>query len=271
MQMKQKKLLWNQLNELKILNSNFMNVELPNNNQPFVVTTFYKFVPFKDVYDLQVKLIKCFNSHNLKGTILLATEGLNGTVAGSRSGIDNFYEFVKSYPEIADLEYKESFCEFLPFSKIKIKVKPEVVKFNMPQHKADQAGEYLDSKTWDEVITREDVLLIDTRNDYEVAFGTFKNAINPKTRNFTDLIEWVERNLNEENKEQTVAMFCTGGVRCEKSTALLKQKGFKKVYHLKGGILQYLQDTKNDKGLWEGRCFVFDDRIAVDANLKPYI
>lgn len=241
-----------------------------SSNNNFVITTFYKFVEIQDVHDLQVKLIKCFKDHGLKGTILLANEGLNGTISGSREGVDNFYKFALNYPEIADLEYKESFCEYKPFSKIKIKIKSEIVKFNMPNHKASQAGKHLDSRAWDEIITQKDVVLIDTRNDYEVAFGTFKNALNPKTRNFTDLINWLDRNLDEKNKEQPIAMFCTGGVRCEKSTALLKQKGYKNVYHLKGGILQYLEDTKNNKGLWEGNCFVFDDRIAVDENLKPY-
>ncbi len=239
-------------------------------SQNFVVTTFYKFVDLPDFEDKRVKFIKFCNDHKIKGTILLAQEGLNSTLTGTREAIDAFYKFITSMPEFRDIEFKESFAETMPFSRMKVRLKPEIVRLKIENLDMSKVGEYLDAKKWDELISSKGTITIDTRNDYEVIFGTFKNAINPKTRNFSDLPEWVERNLKNVDKETPIAMFCTGGIRCEKSTAYMKNIGFKNVYHLKGGVLQYLEDTKGQPNMWQGRCFVFDDRVAVDSELDAY-
>jgi UPF0176 protein len=235
----------------------------------FVITTFYKFVELTDLEALRFKLYKFCNDNKIKGTILIAKEGVNSTITGTRQAIDGFYQFVKSIEEIADLTFKESYSEEVPFKKLKVKIRKEIVTFGVDLDMS-QVGKHLSPAQWDEVISREDAIVIDTRNDYEIVFGTFENAIDPKTRNFTDLIEWVDKNLTEKDKNKPVAMFCTGGVRCEKSTAFMLKKGFKEVYHLDGGILSYFEKTKNASGKWKGRCFVFDDRIAVDPELNPY-
>lgn len=236
----------------------------------YVVTTFYEFADVPHYVELRPQLIKFCNDNGIKGTILLAEEGINSTLVGTRVGIDAFYAYITSMPEFAKMKFKESFCEYMPFKKLKIRLKKEIVKLAQKNLKMDVRGELLDSKAWDELLAKDDTIVIDTRNDYEVVFGTFANAINPKIRNFTDLPEWVEKNLKPEDKERPIAMFCTGGIRCEKSTAYMKQAGYKNVYHLSGGILQYFEDTKNASGNWQGRCFVFDDRVAVDPELKPY-
>lgn len=233
----------------------------------FVVTAFYKFVKLTDCGTLRAKILKTCVQQKIKGTVLLAHEGINATITGSRAAIDKFYEFINSIPELADLEFKESSASSTPFKKLKVKVRREIITFELKLN-MQATGTYLNAQAWEEMLHKKDTLVIDARNDYEVIFGTFKGAINPRTRNFTDLPDWVERNLKDVDRNQPVAMFCTGGIRCEKSTAYMKQIGFKNVYHLKGGILQYLEDTKNKNNLWQGKCFVFDDRIAVDNNLE---
>jgi UPF0176 protein len=239
-------------------------------SEKFVVTTFYKFVALLDFEDRRVKFIKFCNDHKIKGTILLAKEGVNATLTGTREAIDEFYKFITSMSEFSDMEFKESFSDYMPFSKMKVRLKPEIVRLKIKDLDMSKVGEYLDAKEWDDLISKKETILIDTRNDYEVIFGTFKNARNPKTRNFSDLPEWVERNLRGVDKETPIAMFCTGGIRCEKSTAFMKHVGFKNVYHLKGGILKYLEDTQGRENMWQGRCFVFDDRVAVDSELDAY-
>lgn len=239
----------------------------------FIVTTFYKFVNLPNIEDLRVKFIKFCNDNKVKGTILLAGEGINSTLTGERVHIDAFYKFITSMPEFSDMEFKESFSDYLPFKKLKVRLKPEIVRLKddeLLQLDMAKVGTHLDSDEWDKMISSKDTITIDTRNDYEVIFGTFKNAINPKTRNFSDLPEWVERNLKGVDKKTPIAMFCTGGIRCEKSTAYMKNIGFKNVYHLKGGILKYIEDKKGKESMWEGKCFVFDDRVAVDSDLDPY-
>lgn len=245
-------------------------MQMNNQQNQFVMSTFYKFTLLTDLSDLQLKFIKCFNEHHVVGTILLADEGINGTISASRAGVDAFYDFIKSIDELSDMQCKESLCEYLAFSKVKVKIKPEIVKFDMVLRDPAAVGKRLNAQQWEELISKKDVMLIDTRNDYEVEFGTFKNALNPKTRNFTDLAKWLNENVPKD-LEQSIAMFCTGGVRCEKSTAYLQSKGYKNVYHLSGGVLQYLADTKNQGELWEGKCFVFDDRVAVDDKLQPML
>ncbi|MFI4983987.1 MAG: rhodanese-related sulfurtransferase [Rickettsiales bacterium] len=241
---------------------------MPKNN--YIITTFYEFADLPHYVELRPQIIKFCSDHGIKGTILLASEGINSTLVGTREGIDAFYAYVTSMPEFAKMEFKESFCDYMPFKKLKIRLKNEIVKLAQNNLNMDQRGELLDSQAWDDLLADPKTLLIDTRNDYEVVFGTFKDAINPKIRNFTDLPKWVEKNLKPEDKERPIAMFCTGGIRCEKSTAYMVQAGYKHVYHLKGGILKYFEETKNSSGNWNGRCFVFDDRVAVDPELKPY-
>ncbi|MCE2992837.1 MAG: rhodanese-related sulfurtransferase [Alphaproteobacteria bacterium] len=235
----------------------------------YIVTTFYKFVNLDNVREIQLALYKSCYEHNILGTILLAEEGVNSTLVGDRKDIDQFYAFVESLGYFDGIEYKESECEYKPFSRLKVKIKPETIKFCIDALDTQKAGEKLAPEDWEKLLDS-GAMVIDTRNDYEIEFGTFVNAVNPKTKNFTDLVDWVEKNLQDYDKEKPIGMFCTGGVRCEKSTAYLIQKGFKKVYHLDGGVMQYFIKAKNKAKYWIGRCFVFDDRVAVDVDLKPY-
>ncbi|MCE2992033.1 MAG: hypothetical protein LW825_03825 [Candidatus Jidaibacter sp.] len=234
----------------------------------FVVTTFYKFVDLPDVQEVKLAMYKFCKENGILGTALLAEEGVNSTLTGSRESIDAFYQFMKTLPVFNDLEYKESFCDTAPFEKLKIKIKPEIIKFDTSVD-GKLAGERLSPKDWEKLID-DGVPMIDTRNDYEVIFGTFKNAIDPQIRNFTELADWLDINLRDHDREKPVAMFCTGGVRCEKSTSYLRKKGFKKVFHLDGGIIKYFMESDRKRDYWNGQCFVFDDRIAIDHDLKPY-
>lgn len=234
----------------------------------YKVISFYKFVKINNIQDMQVALLKYCKEHNIKGTILLALEGINSTMAGDPKDIDAFCEFLKSFVEFSDMTFKHSISLLPPFKRTKVIIKNEIVTFKVKDLDMTQVGEYLSGKEWDNMLQNPDAIVIDTRNDYEVVFGTFQNAIDPKTKNFSDFPDWVEKELSDSDKERPIAMFCTGGVRCEKSTAYMKQKGFKNVYHLKGGILQYLDDTSNKSNMWKGDCFVFDDRLAVNSQLK---
>jgi UPF0176 protein len=235
----------------------------------FIVTTFYKFVALTDLPELKLQLIKFCRENEIKGTILIAEEGINSTVTGTRESIDKFYTFIKSIDQFDDLEFKESLNAYMPFKRLKIKIRKEIVTFKVGVDAAKNSGVALNADEWDKLLATPEAIVIDTRNDYEVAFGTFKGAINPKTRVFTELPNWVENNLTDNDKEKPVLMFCTGGIRCEKSTAYMKQIGFKKVYHLKGGVLKYLEDTNNRNQNWLGTCFVFDDRLALNPDLTP--
>lgn len=235
----------------------------------YQVTSFYKFIEMDNIYDMQLVLLKFCNQHDIKGTILIATEGLNGILSGREDSMKSFCQFIHSIKGFEDINFKSSFTPEQPFKRIKVRIKNEIVTFKVADLDMNQVGEYLSAEEWDAMLQKPEVTLIDTRNEYEVAFGTFANAIDPKTINFSDFPAWAEANLANHDHTKPIAMFCTGGVRCEKSTAYLKQKGFKNVYHLKGGILQYLEDSKNKTGLWQGSCFVFDDRLAVTVDLKP--
>jgi UPF0176 protein len=204
---------------------------------------------------------------DIRGTLLLASEGINGTVAGTRESIDQLLERLKSDPRLAELDYKESIDKTNPFYRTKVRLKKEIVTLGVegidPRH---TVGTYVDPKDWNALISDPETLLIDTRNDYEIGIGTFKNAVNPETESFREFPEYVKQNLNP-STHRKVAMFCTGGIRCEKSTAYLKEQGFEDVYHLKGGILKYLEEVPEQESLWEGECFVFDNRVAVDHSL----
>lgn len=233
-----------------------------------VVCALYKFVTLEDFEALREPLLNMMQEQGVKGTLLLAKEGINGTVAGTREGIDALLSWLKKDSRLADVSYKESFDEEIPFNRTKVKLKKEIVTMGVegidPKH---VVGTYVKPKDWNDLISDPDVVLVDTRNNYEVDIGTFKHALNPKTESFREFPEYVENNLDP-SKHKKVAMFCTGGIRCEKSTAFLKEKGFDEVYHLEGGILKYLEEVPASETLWEGECFVFDNRVAVDHNLE---
>ena len=232
-----------------------------------IVTTFYHFINFSDFESIKPPLMTFCKSHSLKGTILLAREGINSTISGSREAIDNLYIHLREILGIENLVYKESFNEKQPFHKMKINLKKEIVALGIEGLDVENLkGQYIKPQDWDDFISADDVMLIDTRNKYETLLGSFKNAIDPRTSTFRQFPKWVKENLSEADKAKKIAMFCTGGVRCEKSTAYLKAVGFENVYHLEGGILKYLEDT--DAKAWHGSCFVFDDRVALDKNLQ---
>jgi UPF0176 protein len=233
-----------------------------------VVCALYKFVSLPDYQQLRQPLFDVMEKNDVKGTLLLAREGINGTVAGSRGGIDALLKWLKSDPHLAELDYKESYTDVPPFNRTKVKLKKEIVTMGVEGIDPKRVvGTYVSPKDWNKLISNPEVLLIDTRNDYEYQVGTFKNAINPNTESFREFPQYIKDHLNPE-KHKKVAMFCTGGIRCEKSTAYLKEQGFDEVYHLKGGILKYLEDVPEQETLWQGECFVFDERVTVNHHLE---
>ena len=233
-----------------------------------VVATLYQFVRLDDYEAMRAPLKARCNELGIKGTLLLAYEGINGTVAGARESIDALLVYLKADARLADLEHKESFFDIPPFYRMKVKTKKEIVTMGIDGIDPNEAkGQYVKPEDWNALIEDPEVLVIDTRNDYEVELGTFKGAINPKTESFRELPEYVERHLDPK-KHKKVAMFCTGGIRCEKSTALMVKQGFEEVYHLQGGILKYLEDVPKENTTWEGDCYVFDNRVAVNHDLE---
>ena len=238
-----------------------------NRPEEYQVAAFYKFASLADIADMQQQLRRVCEEAGLLGTILLATEGVNGTVAGTVDGVKILFGHLRACPGLGDLEYKASRCERNPFLRMKVRLKKEIVTLGVDGiDPTKTVGEYVEPEDWNELVSQPGVRLVDTRNDYEVNLGTFRGADNPHTNSFREFPSWVESHLGDD-KEQPVAMFCTGGIRCEKSTALLKQMGYKKVYHLKGGILNYLEQVPAHKSLWQGECFVFDNRVSVDHDL----
>jgi len=233
-----------------------------------VVCALYKFVTLEDFEAMREPLQETMKAHNIRGTLLLAEEGINGTVSGTREGIDALLAWLKSDSRLADLDYKESLHEKQPFKRSKVKLKKEIVTLGVEGIDPKRVvGTYVEPKAWNDLINDPDVILIDTRNDYEVQVGTFKQAVNPKTETFREFPEYVAQHMDPA-KHKKVAMFCTGGIRCEKSTAFMKEQGFEEVYHLKGGILKYLEEVPETESLWEGECFVFDDRVTVNHQLE---
>lgn len=232
------------------------------------IYSFYRFVPLPDYEALRQAWLPECNARNLKGTILLAAEGLNASLSGERAMLDDFLAFIAKDPRFAQMEYKDNAADTHPFGKMQIRLKAEIIKMGLALTPDMTVGDYLDSAAWDALLADPETVLVDTRNDYEVRIGTFKGALDPKIASFSQFPEWAEKNLDPK-KHKKVAMFCTGGIRCEKSTALLKSQGFEEVYHLKGGILQYLAETGNQTGNWQGECYVFDDRVAVGDDLVP--
>lgn len=232
-----------------------------------VIAALYKFVALPDFESLQPALLHKCKQLGLKGTLLLAHEGINGTVAGTQEAINGLLAHLRSDPRFAHLEYKESYENEQPFYRMKVKLKKEIVTMGVEDIDPNACvGRYVEPADWNELISAGDVTVIDTRNDYEYHIGTFANALNPGTQTFRELPAYVAKHLDPA-KHKKVAMFCTGGIRCEKSTAYLKQQGFDEVFHLKGGILKYLQEVPEEQSLWRGECFVFDNRVAVDHNL----
>ena len=233
-----------------------------------VVAAMYQFVGLPDYEQMREPLLDFCLQQGIKGTLLLAHEGINGTVSGTRQAIDSLLEYLKSDPRFAGIDHKESFEAEQPFYRMKVKLKKEIVTMGVEDIDPNESvGQYVDPKEWNALISDPDVTLVDTRNYYEYNIGTFKGAIDPKTTTFRELPDYVEKNLDP-SKHKKVAMFCTGGIRCEKSTAYMKQQGFDEVYHLKGGILKYLEEVPKEQSLWEGECFVFDNRVAVDHDLN---
>jgi UPF0176 protein len=234
----------------------------------YVVAALYKFVRLPDYVTLRDALYDTMVANKVKGTLLLAEEGINGTICGLREGVDAVKAWLENDARFAQMSYKESLSDELAFYRTKVKLKNEIVTMGVagidPAH---IVGTYVKGDDWNQLISDPETLLIDTRNDYEVAIGTFKHAINPNTTSFREFPQWAAQNLDK-NKHKKVAMFCTGGIRCEKSTAFLKQQGFDEVYHLDGGILKYLEDMPAEQSLWQGECFVFDQRVAVKHGLE---
>ncbi len=232
-----------------------------------LVCALYKFVSLDNYKEMREPLREFMESESIKGTILLAEEGLNGTVSGSESAISKLLSYLNNDKRISPISYKKSWHDEQPFYRTKVKLKKEIVTMGVNGiDPRKTVGTYVKAKDWNDLISDPDVTVIDTRNDYEIEIGTFANAINPKTSSFREFPNYVKQNLDP-NKHKKVAMYCTGGIRCEKSTAYLKEQGFDEVYHLEGGILQYLEDVPKENSLWEGDCFVFDNRVAVDHTL----
>lgn len=236
----------------------------------WAIATFYKFAPLSEPGALRVELLARCLGWGLRGTILLASEGLNATVAGDQLSLDALLAWLHSHPEIGPFPHQASTTAGAPFDRMKVKLKREIVTLGRPEvNPAKQAvGTYVDSQAWNQMITDPDVVVIDARNDFEVELGTFEGAVNPQTQSFRDLPDYVASHLDPAWHKK-VAMFCTGGIRCEKATAYLLGQGFEQVYHLQGGILNYLRTVPETESLWQGDCFVFDDRVAVDHHLAP--
>lgn len=235
----------------------------------FLTAALYKFVELPDFAELKAPLLQCCDDNQVKGTILLANEGINGTIAGSPDNIHTVLAFLRRDPRLADLSHKESFSEKSPFYRMKVRLKREIVTMGIPGINPNQmAGTYVKPEEWNNLLDDPDVIVVDVRNDYEVAIGTFAGALNPNTKSFSELPNWVRQAAALRSKPK-VAMFCTGGIRCEKSTAFLRSEGFEEVYHLEGGILKYLETVPEAESRWDGECFVFDERVSVGHGLKP--
>ena len=239
----------------------------------FTVAALYHFTRFEDPAALRGPLLELCRREGIRGSLLLAREGINGTVAGPRKGIDALLAHIRALPGCADLEHKESTAREMPFGRMKVRLKREIVTMGQPDvDPRAGTGHYVEPAEWNELIRAEDVVVIDTRNDYEVAIGSFEGAVDPQTKSFREFPQWWAQNRHRFHNKR-IAMFCTGGIRCEKSTNFLLGQGFDEVYHLKGGILKYLEEVPPEESLWNGACFVFDGRVSIEHGLKegPHI
>ena len=234
----------------------------------YIVAALYHFTRFDDIAAIQRPLLDLCKSRGISGTLLLAPEGINGTIAGDRAGIDTVIAHIRTLPGCADFEWKESTATVPPFHRMKVRLKREIVTMGQPDvDPATTVGHYVAPADWNALIQSPDVAVIDTRNDYEVAIGTFDGAVDPQTKTFGEFPAWLEEN-KERFHNKKIAMFCTGGIRCEKSTNFLIGQGVEDVYHLKGGILKYLEEVPQEDSTWDGDCFVFDARVSVGHGLK---
>jgi UPF0176 protein len=236
----------------------------------YLTAALYKFVDLPDYEALREPLQACCEAHQVKGTLLLASEGINGTIAGLEPGVRAVLGHLRADPRLATLQHKEAWAHKPPFLRMKVRLKKEIVTLRVPGLDPNKTvGQYVKPQDWNALVADPDVVLIDTRNDYEVAIGTFQGAINPNIKTFTELPAWLDAQpALQGGKKPRVAMFCTGGIRCEKSTALMKMHGFEEVYHLEGGILKYLEEIPPAQSTWQGECFVFDERVSVGHGLQ---
>jgi UPF0176 protein len=233
----------------------------------YKVAALYQFAPLANLADLQSGLLEAMKTLRIKGSILLAEEGINGTIAGKPDALDMALIQISRITGLADFNPKFSDADEMPFRRMKVRLKTEIVTIGkVKANPNEMVGEYVRPEKWNALISDPDVIVIDTRNSYEVDIGTFKNAVDPKTESFSEFPKWVRENLSD--KSAKIAMFCTGGIRCEKASSFLKHEGFENVYHLQGGILKYLEEIKPESSLWRGGCFVFDQRVAVGHGLQ---
>jgi len=233
----------------------------------YLNVAFYKFVHFPNYTSFQSKILNFCVERNIKGTILLAEEGINVAAAGTKKNIYELLNFLKTDNRFSDITHKESYSEEIPFHRMRVKLKKEIVSLGRPNiNLSNRSGIRVDPKNWNILLADPDVVLVDARNDYEYQIGTFKNAISPKTTNFREFPTFIKEKLNTK-KNKKIAIFCTGGIRCEKASSYMLSKGFENVYQLNGGILKYMDEIETDKSLWEGECFVFDSRVSVDSEL----
>ena len=250
-----------------------MSDRLPQSSEALSVAALYRFARFSDCKSMRGPLESICRKQGIRGTLLLASEGINGTIAGPCEGVAAVLDHIRGLPGCSDLDVKLSSAAAMPFHRMKVRIKREIVTMGRPSvDPLASAGTYVDAQEWNALISDPDTIVIDTRNGYEVSVGTFANAINPKTSSFSEFPAWFRSARHEmlgDGRKRRVAMFCTGGIRCEKSTAFLKQEGVDDVYHLKGGILKYLETVPEEASLWRGECFVFDERVAIGHGLAP--
>ncbi len=234
-----------------------------------VVAALYRFVTLDDYQERREPRLQFCLDNNVRGSLLLAAEGINGTIAGTRNEIDKVLEYLRSDARLANLDHKESYTDSQPFYRMKVKLKKEIVTMGVEGIDPNQVvGTYVKPTDWNAIISDPEVLLLDTRNDYEVDIGSFKGAVDPQTKTFREFPEYVREHYDP-SRHKKVAMFCTGGIRCEKASAFMKKEGFEEVYHLEGGILKYLEEVPAQESLWQGQCFVFDNRVSVGHGLEP--
>lgn len=232
------------------------------------VAAFYRFHPLQDIAAIREQLLPALKAAGAKGSVLLAEEGVNGTLAVSAEKIEGALQVIMDLCGLPELERKYSPAPVLPFMRLKVRLKKEIVTIgNVNANPNEMVGEYVEAKDWNALISDPDVIIVDTRNDYEYRVGTFRNAIDPQTESFSQFPAWVKSNLHN-MKGKKIATFCTGGIRCEKATSFMRYEGFEKVYHLKGGILKYLEEVPPEQSLWNGACYVFDERVAVGQGLE---
>ena len=240
----------------------------------YKIISIYSFFSFQEnlILELKDKLLSIENNNDLSGLLIIAKEGINGTICAEENIVEKVLNLLRKFIGINELNIKVSYSKIKIFKKLKIKIKNEIVTMGFPElNPSKDAGKYIDSFNWNKLIKDQNTIVIDTRNHYEVSIGTFKESINPNTKNFREFPDWVDNNLDKylgNENSKNIAMFCTGGIRCEKATTLLKNKGYKNIFHLKGGILKYLEDISKEESLFEGECFVFDKRVALDHELK---